>query len=128
MQFKVVAGGAEIIPFHRANSGARLSMRDRMDVTYWQESARQFGYDRLVIHERTECDPPEVGSVLSIYRSGEAWSRWGVARCGATVLAWCSVSGADLGQFATVAEALGTLFGGASPPPRPQGEVIAAFG
>jgi hypothetical protein len=128
MQFKVVTGGAEIIPFRKPAGGARLSMRDRMDVTYWQESARQFGYDRLVIHERAPCDPPDVDSFLSIYRRGEAWSRWGVARCGSTVLAWCSVSGADLGQFATVAEALGTLFAGSSPPPRPRGQVIAAFG
>ena len=129
MQLNVLRTGAEIIPFtRRADRGARLSLRDRMDVTFWQESARQFGYDRLVIHERAECDPPDVDSFLSIYRRGEAWSRWNVARCGATVLAWCSVSGADMGHFTTVAEALGTLFTGATPPARPKGEVISAFG
>jgi hypothetical protein len=129
MQLEVVAGGANIIPFARPVSGqARLSMRDRMDVTVWQESARQFGYDRLVIHERAPCDPPDVDSFLSIYRRGEVWSRWGVARCGATVLAWCSVSGVDMGRFESVGEALRALFSASSPPPsRRYGNVVAAF-
>jgi hypothetical protein len=99
-----------------------------MDVSYWQESARAFGYDRLVIHERTSCDAPGVDSFISVYRNGDAWSRWGVARCGASVLAWCSLSGADMGRFASVAEALGTLLTGAAAPAAKRGEVIAAFG
>jgi len=44
------------------------------------------------------------------------------------VLAWCSVSGMDLGHFGSVGEALGSLLGGAAPPRRVPGEVIAAFG
>jgi hypothetical protein len=129
MQLNVLRTGAEIIPFtRRADRGARLSLRDRMDVTYWQESARQFGYDRLVIHERAPTDPEDVDSFLSIYRRGEAWSRWGIARCGATVLAWCSVSGMDVGRYDTVAEALGTLFtGSTAPAERYRAKVIAAF-
>ncbi len=99
-----------------------------MDVTSWQEPAFAQGYDRLVIHERAPCDPPDVDSFLSIYRRGEPWSRWGVARYGASVLAWCSVSGMDLGHFGSVGEALGSLLGGAAPPRRVPGEVIAAFG
>jgi hypothetical protein len=128
MQLKVVGGGAEIIPFtRRSDRGARLSLRDRMDVATWQESARQFGYDRLVIHERMPLDPEDVDSFLSIYRRGEAWSRWGIARCGATVLAWCSVSGMDVGRYDTVSEALGMLFTGTAVGTRVRGEVIAAF-
>ena len=129
MQLKVVSAGADIIPFaRRAVQGVRLSMRDRMDVTSWQESARQFGYDRLVIHEHGPCDPDDVDSFLSVYRRGEAWSRWGIARCGASVLAWCSVSGMDVGRYESVAEALGTLFSGSfTPAELPRGEVISAF-
>ncbi len=129
MQLQVVSGG-NVIPFApRPHAvGARLSIKDRMDVTSWQEPAFAQGYDRLVIHERAPCDPPEVDSFLSIYRRGEPWSRWGVARCGSSITAWCSVSGMDLGQFGSMGEALGSLLGGAAPPRRGPGEVIAAFG
>ncbi len=127
MQRLVVSSG-NVVPFERRPAiGARLSMRDRMEVTTWAESARARGYDRLVIHERTSSDPEDVDSFLSIYRRGECWSRWNVARRGASVLAWCSVSGADLGQFASVSDALGSLLDGQAPPRRVGGEVIAAF-
>ncbi len=102
-------------------------MRDRMDVTNWAESARAHGYDRLVIHERSPNDPDDVDSFLSIYRRGESWARWNVARRGAAVLAWCSVSGADVGPFASVGEALSSLIDGRVLPRPAAGEVIAAF-
>jgi len=99
----------------RAAAGARLNMRDRMDVAQWRETAHRAGYDRLVIHEKTPFDPPELDSFLGIYRRGEAWSRWCVARCGASVTAWCSVSGRDIGRFGSVAEALTAVLGGGEP-------------
>jgi hypothetical protein len=134
MQLQVVLNG-NVIPFApraagvggTALTGARLSMRDRMDVTSWQEPARACGYDRLVIHERTPCDPPDIDSFLSIYRHGESWSRWGIARCGASVLAWCSVSGKDFGRFASVSEALGSLLGVGGAMRRETCEIIPAF-
>lgn len=131
LQLQVVSslpGYTNVVAFALpASTGARLSIRDRMDVTSWLEPAFARGYDRLVIHERTECDPPEIDSFLSIYRRGESWSRWGVARCGATVLAWCSVSGMDIGRFASMAEALGSLLEGRVAPRRGTGEVISVF-
>ncbi len=100
IQFKPAAGTA-----------TSLSLRDRMDVATWRDPARTAGFDRIIIHERASGDPPEFGSFLGIYRHGEAWARWNVARCGAGVLAWCSRSGADIGRFATVADALDALLG-----------------
>jgi len=106
------SGGSNVIQFKPAASIATsLSLRDRMDVAAWRDPAGTGGVDRIVIHERASGDPPEFGSFLGIYRHGEAWARWNVARCGAGVLAWCSRSGADIGRFASVAEALDALLG-----------------
>src|SRR5271156_756826 len=99
--------GAQVIAFRPApNPGARLSLRDRMDIAAWRDPASTRGFDRLVIHERASFDPPDLDSFLGIYRRGDAWASWNVARCGAWVLAWCSSSGADIGRFASVADAL----------------------
>jgi hypothetical protein len=100
-----------------------------MEVASWRSVLQPHGYDRLVIHERASCDPPDVDCFLSIYRQGEAWARWGIARCGSSVLAWCSVTGADVGRFSTVGDALRALFplpgGGAQG--RNSTEIIHAF-
>jgi hypothetical protein len=70
-----------------------------------------------------------VDCFLSIYRNGEAWARYGLARCGSTILAWCSVTSADIGRFASMGEALEAVFpmspGAAGP--RGGAEVIRAF-
>ncbi len=112
----------------RTGAGARLTTCDRIDVNQWQEQASEHGYDRLVIHERTEMDPPDVESFLSVYPRGDVWARWGITRSGASVLAWCSRSGSDIGRFASVGDALSALLlrGGAVGPGR-SGEVIRAF-
>jgi hypothetical protein len=101
-----------------------------MDATMWQEAARRHGFDRLVVHERAPDDPPDVESFISLYRRGEQWARWGIARCGSSVLAWCSFTGADVGRFASVADALSALLpcGGQAAPPHANGEIVRAFG
>jgi hypothetical protein len=101
-----------------------------MEATMWQEAARLHGFDRLVVHERSPDDPPDVQSFISLYRHGEQWARWGIARSGGSVLAWCSVTGADIGRFASVADALSALVprGGHVAPPRSDAEVVRAFG
>jgi hypothetical protein len=125
----VALAGAVIIPFHQRAPAAGLSLRDRMEIAAWQGRLHRCGYDRMVIHERTPCDPPEVECFLSIYRQGESWARWGLARCGATVLAWCSVTGHDVGRFGSMAEALVALFPSTPVPmqSRTSAEVIHAF-
>jgi hypothetical protein len=132
-QLEVVSAGgqANIVAFApRAGGSARLSLSDRMDATTWLEQARRYGYDRLVVHERNPDDPPDIDSFLSIYRHGEVWARWGIARSGGSVLAWCSVSGADVGRFSSVADALSALLccGSQGAPKRTPAQVIRAFG
>lgn len=93
----------------RGHFCARLSPHDRIEVTRKQDLARQAGYDRMVIHDRDAGDAAEVGNFLSVYRSGEVWSRYGFARKGDSVTAWCSLTGADIGAFDTLADALQTV-------------------
>lgn len=98
---------AIVIPFPAAELRQnRLTMRDRMEVLSWTEGARSFGYDRVVIRERHPQDDPHIGDFLAIYRTGEAWAAWGVARQGASLRVWRCSTGADLGDFRTIQEAL----------------------
>jgi hypothetical protein len=102
--------GPNVIAFvPPAAHAARLSWRDRMDVAAWREPARCLGFDRLVIHEHSLFDPPDLESFLSVYRQGASWARWSLARRGAWVMAWCSSTGADIGRFASMSEALKAL-------------------
>jgi hypothetical protein len=104
--------GSNVIAFRPPpNPAARLTLRDRLEIDAWRDPACIRGYDRLVIHERGCFDPPEFESILGIYRRGESWARWNVARCGAWVVAWCSANGADIGRFNSVGDALQMLLG-----------------
>ena len=111
---------ATILMFPRpARAAARLTWRDRLEGTTWQEPASRAGYDRLVIHERAAGDPPELDSYVSLYRQGEPWSRYGVARFADHVLAWCCRTGRDLGRFPSVTAALRALLPEAGVPVLP---------
>ena len=84
-----------------------------MQVGFWQERASKAGYDRMVIHDRDEGDASEVGNFLSVYLRGQAWSRWGFARGGACIRAWCCLTGADVGEFDSLNAALTAVLRGA---------------
>ena len=86
-----------------------LTSRDRMDLANMRERAELAGFDRLVVHDRDHGDASDVGDFLTVYRGGEAWSRWGFARAGNTVRAWCSLTGVDIGEFRTLREAFGAV-------------------
>ena len=118
-----------VIPFAVRTEPVGLSLRDRMEVASWQGRLGTYGCDRMVIHERIACDPPEVNAFLSIYRRGEAWAHWNLARSGASILVWYSVSGEDVGRFASMEDAFLAVFPMASPHPgqRPSAEIIRAF-
>ncbi len=104
------AASSNVIAFVRPRPDlAALTMRDRMDVSAWRCVAHDLGYDRLIIHERDSFDPPDLGSFLSIYKRDDRWARWSVARRGARVVAWCGPTGTDVGEFASVSDALRTL-------------------
>ena len=120
-----LAGATTVVSFaaHAARKagtqGVCLTPQDRMQVSIWQDKARLAGYDRMVIHDRDEGDASEVGSFLSVHRSGQAWSRWGFARAGARIRVWCSLTGADAGDFASLSEALQAVLLNGEPGPKP---------
>jgi hypothetical protein len=99
--------GAIIIPFPvRGPVGEHLTVEDRIAACDWEATAILFGYDRMIIHERLPSDPPDVANFLSIYRAGEQWATWCLARRGGSLLAWACATGADIGRFRTIGEAL----------------------
>jgi hypothetical protein len=101
---------ADIIPFPSpALRGNRLTIRDRIEVLAWVEAARRCGYDRVVIRERHPEDDPHIGDFLSIYRAGECWATWGVARQGRALRVWRCATGADLGDFPNTEAALAAI-------------------
>jgi hypothetical protein len=89
----------------KPRAAAYLTSLDRIEIGRWLDHARHCGYDRMVIHEREPGDFPEMGNILCLHRTGEAWSRWVFARQGAVVSVWCSKTGVDLGAFPTLAAA-----------------------
>lgn len=105
--------------------GTCLTPQDRMTVSAWRDRARLAGFERMVIHDRDAGDALEVGNFLSVHRCGQAWSRWGFARAGRTIRAWCCLSGADIGQFDTLAEALAAVLeGSAAKPAAPANNLV----
>ena len=106
-------------------SASRLTPQDRMQINAWQDAARASGYDRMVIHDRDAGDACEVGNFLSVHCSGQAWSRWGFARNRSRIDVWCCLTGADIGAFATMAEALQRVLLDTPATDKPSGNVIA---
>ena len=97
-----------------------LTPFDRMDICQWHDTIRSAGYDRMVIHEREDGDDGEFGNFLCLHRRGEAWSRWGFARKGALVSVWCCLTGADIGEYASMSAAFEAVLPGATIPARRQ--------
>ncbi len=98
-----------------------------MQVAAWQDRAKLAGYDRMVIHDRDEGDASEVGNFLSVYRRGQAWSRWGFARSGARIGAWCCLTGADVGDFASLSDALQSVLTGVTAEAQPEATNLIPF-
>ena len=102
----------------RAKPATYLTPRDRMDLCAWREAVYAAGYEKINIHEREDGDDSDFGDFLCLHRRNEAWSRWGFARKGALVTVWCCLTGADIGEFPTMAAALEAVL--PAKPPRPQ--------
>jgi len=95
-----------VLPFvPKPYAASYLTALDRIEIGRWRDHARRSGYDRMVIYEREAGDFPEMGDILCLHRTGEAWSRWVFARQGAMVRVWCSKTGVDVGAFPTLGAA-----------------------
>ncbi|MBV9735127.1 MAG: hypothetical protein JO209_04400 [Acidisphaera sp.] len=114
MRIQTELASAKILPFPvQVEDDSRLTMRDRMAILAWQETARGQGYGRFLFSGGESLREP-AGEYLSIYRDGEAWAAWCIAREGPWVHLWRCATGADLGEFRCMEDALAAI-----PPARP---------
>ena len=84
----------------------RFTVRDRMELGRWTEQALLRHGDRLVLHERLDGDPSDVGNYVAVYSAGCGWASWGLSRRLGGIVVWNSVSGLDSGRFTSLHEAL----------------------
>ncbi len=97
---------AIVFPLAAHAATNRFTVRDRIELERWTEIAKQRGFDRLVLHERLESDPSDVGNYLAVYAEGCCWASCGLSRRPDGIVAWDSVSGLDLGRFHSMSDAL----------------------
>jgi len=84
----------------------RFSTRDRIEALRWAEVARASGYTRVVLDTCAEALEPELGDFLLVYRRNANWASWGVGCVEAGFMLWSPATGATVGRFSTLAEAL----------------------
>ncbi len=84
----------------------RFTLRDRLDLDRWGEIAQTRGGVRLIVHERQDGDPSDVGNYAAVYAAGCCWASWGLSRRPGGIVVWNSVTGRDRGRFASVHDAL----------------------
>ncbi len=101
-------------PCEPASRDRRFSSRDRMALDEWVRRADAHGYRRVLVEDGSHEDGPEHGAYVLLYAPDNAWARWGIARREDGITVWHCGTGADLGGFATMNEALDSL-----PPVRP---------
>lgn len=86
-----------------------FNSRDLIALTCWMQRADGHGYRRVLIEGGTGRGGPEEGGYVLIYAPQRDWARWGIARSGAQLVVWNCGTGADLGRFPTMLEALESL-------------------
>ena len=92
-----------------------FNSRDLIALTCWMQRADAHGYRRVLIEGGTGEGGPEEGGYVLIYPPQQDWARWGLARSGEQIVIWNCGTGADLGRFPTMLQALESL-----PPVRTQ--------
>ncbi len=102
--------GATILPFPTQRRPENwLTTLDRVEALRWEADEAAAEGVRVAIYNRQQNDAPEVGDFVSIYRGDERWAAWGAARRGRSIKLWRSANGADIGEFATMQEALAAV-------------------
>jgi len=103
--------GAKVLPFVRRAPivQAGLTVRERIAALQWADAARPYGVRAVHIHDPEPGDDPNVGSFLLIYCDNALWARWGSSVGGGRFEVWRPASGATVGRFATLDEALETI-------------------
>ncbi len=105
-----MAGGAVVLPFVRRTSHPlSLTVSERIQILRWADAARPHGVHKVRIHEAEPGDAPWVGGFVLVYKQGDIWANWGVAVCPGSFEVWRPNSGATVGWYRTIVEALHTI-------------------
>jgi hypothetical protein len=99
--------GAVVLPFApRRTHPLSLNVTERIEALRWADAARAHGVRRLCIHEPEAGDDPAVGSFVLIYREHDIWAAWGIAARPGSFEVWRPSSGATVGWYRTLRDAL----------------------
>lgn len=89
----------------------RFTTADRLALAAWQNGGAS-GYVRLLIEDGRPGTLPDCGAYALIYRPGTPWASWGLTRrpgAAPGIMAWRCSTGATLGLYDTMDEALRAL-------------------
>ena len=84
---------------------------DRLALADWQNCGAS-GYARVVIEDGRPGTLPDCGAYALVYRFGASWACWGLTRrpgAAPSIMAWRCSTGATLGLYAAMDEALRAL-------------------
>ena len=102
---------ASVLDLAASAAANRFTLRDRMELDRLTGIAHDRGEERLVLHERLEGDPSDVGNYVAVYAAGCCWASWGLSRRLGGIVVWNSVTGLDSGRFTSMHEALSWVLG-----------------
>jgi hypothetical protein len=101
------SGGAVVLPFvPRRAHPLSLNVPERIEAMRWTDAARPFGVRELRIHEPEIGDEPSLGGFVLIYENNDEWAGWGIAVRPGSFEVWRPSSGATVGWYRTLGEAL----------------------
>ena len=87
----------------------RFTSRDMMALTQWMQRGEAHGYRRVLIEAGSDAGSPEEGGYVLIYSPERDWASWGVAPCDGGFAIWHCGTGADMGRFPSMLQALDSL-------------------
>ncbi len=96
-----------VVPFvRRSRPKPSLTVSERIQTLRWADAARAYGVREVRIHEPEPGDDPMVGGFVLIYERSEIWAAWGVAARAGNYEVWRPGTGATVGWYGTLREAL----------------------
>ncbi len=110
---RVLDADARIVrlPLPPARLPRPFTTADRLALADWQNRGAS-GYARVLIEDGRPGTLPDCGAYALVYRPGTSWACWGLTRrLGAApgIMAWRCSTGATLGLYAMMDEALRAL-------------------
>jgi hypothetical protein len=85
---------------------SRLTLRDRVAALRWADAARDHGIARCVVHDTADDGDPDIGDVVLVYADEASWATWSVGCSRGTYTLWRGTSGAMVGRFPSLVDAL----------------------